>query len=195
MINAVILAAGLSERMGKPKPLLKFKDKTFLEQIIFVLKTSDVDAVTVVLGAQAETIEKSVDLSGTNVVINKDYKKGQLSSLIAAIKNTPEQTEAILLCLADCPFITKDLVNSIIVKFRQTDSPIIVPVFNKERGHPTLFASSLFDQLLNAPQDQGARYVLYSNQDKVTELETPDPAARISIDTPADYKTHFQADP
>ncbi|MHC4149239.1 MAG: nucleotidyltransferase family protein [Planctomycetota bacterium] len=195
MINAVILAAGLSERMGKPKPLLKFKDKTFLEQIISVLKTSDVDAVTVVLGAQAETIKKSADLSGTNIVINKDYKKGQLSSLIAAIKNTPEQTEAILLCLVDCPFITKDLVNSIITKFNQTKSPIVVPVFNKERGHPTLFAGSLFDQLLNAPQDQGARYVLYSNQDKVTELETPDPGARISIDTPADYKAHFQADP
>ncbi|GAI30127.1 unnamed protein product, partial [marine sediment metagenome] len=66
MINAIILAAGESQRMGKPKPLLKFEDKTFLEQIISVLKLSDADRVTVVLGAEAETIKKSIDLSGTN---------------------------------------------------------------------------------------------------------------------------------
>lgn len=195
MINAVILAAGESKRMGKPKPLLKFNDKTFLGQIISVLKSSDIDTVTVVLGAHAETIRQSIDLSGTNIVINKNYKKGQLSSLIAALQNIPDDTEAILLCLVDHPFITKDLVNSIIAKFKQTASPIIVPVFNKQRGHPTLFASSLFNELLNAPEDQGARYVLYSNEDKVTELETSEPAARISIDTPADYKSHFAQDP
>lgn len=181
--------------MGKPKPLLKFKDKTFLEQIISILKSSDIDTITVVLGAHADTIQKSIDLSDTNVVINKDYQKGQLSSLIAAIQNTPEEAEAILLCLVDHPFITKSLVNSIIARFKQTASPIIVPVFNKQRGHPTLFAKSLFNELLNAPEDQGARYVLYSNEDKVTELETPEPAARISIDTPADYKLHFGTNP
>jgi len=195
MINAVILAAGESKRMGKPKPLLKFKDRTFLEQIISVLKSSDVDTITVVLGAHADTIQKSIDLSETSVVINKNYQKGQLSSLIAALENIPEDTEAILLCLVDSPFITKDLVNSIIARFKQTAGPIIVPVFNKERGHPTLFARSLFHELLNAPEDQGARYVLYSNEDKVTELETSVPAARISIDTPADYKAHFGQDP
>ncbi len=195
MINAVILAAGESKRMGKPKPLLKFKDKTFLEQIISVLKSSDIDTITVVLGASADTIQKSIDLSETNVVINKDYQKGQLSSLIAAIQNAPQQTEAILLCLVDSPFITKDLVNSVIAKFRQTQSSIIVPVFNKERGHPTIFARSLFNELLNAPEDQGARYVLYSNEDKVTEVETSEAAARIGIDTPADYKSQFGTDP
>ena len=195
MISAVILAAGESRRMGKPKPLLKFNDKTFLEQIISVLKSSDIDTVTVVLGARAETIRQSIDLSETNVVINNNYKKGQLSSLIAALENIPDGTEAILLCLVDHPFITKDLINSIVAEFKQTASPIIVPVYNKQRGHPTLFASSLFNELLNAPEDQGARYVLYSNEDKVTELETTEPAARISIDTPADYKSHFAQDP
>jgi molybdenum cofactor cytidylyltransferase len=195
MINAVILAAGESKRMGKPKPLLKFRDSTFLEQIISVLKSSDIDTITVVLGANADTIQKSIDLSGTNVVINKDYQKGQLSSLIAALQNAPQQTEAILLCLVDSPFITKNLVNSIIAKFKQTAGPIIVPVFNKQRGHPTLFAKSLFSELLNAPEDQGARYVLYSNEDKLIEVETSAPAARISIDTPADYKLHFGTDP
>ncbi|MFC1563109.1 NTP transferase domain-containing protein [candidate division KSB1 bacterium] len=191
MINAIILAAGESKRMGKLKPLLKFEDKTFLEQIISVLKLSDVDRISVVLGAEAETIKKSVDLSGANLVINRNYQKGQLSSLIVGIEDTQEETEAILVCLVDKPFITEGIVNKIISKFKETNSPIIVPVFNKKRGHPTLFSRSLFNELLDAPEDQGARYVVHSNNEKVFELETSDSGILISIDTPEDYKAYF----
>ena len=195
MINAIILAAGESKRMGKLKPLLQFKDKTFLEQIISVLKLSDVNRITVVLGAKAETIKESIDLSGTSVVVNKNYQRGQLSSLIVGIEDIPEETEAILLCLVDSPFITKEVVNKIISKFKETDSPIIVPVFNKERGHPTLFSRSLFSELVNAPKEQGARYVLYSNEEKILELETAESGILIGINTPEDYKLHFGANP
>lgn len=195
MINAIVLAAGRSKRMGKLKPLLRFNDTTFLEHIISVLKASAVDTITVVLGAEAETIKKSTDLSGTNVVINENYQKGQLSSLIAAIEKCPQDTEAILVCLVDNPFITKDVVDEIIGKFKETNKPIIVPVFNKRRGHPTLFSRSLFNELLNAPQDRGARYVVYSNVEKILELETSESAILISVDTPDDYKSHFGASP
>ena len=195
MINAIILAAGQSERMGKLKPLLRFNDKTFLDQIISVLKLSVLGRITVVLGAEAEKIKKSADLSGTNIVRNKDYQKGQLSSLIAGMEQTPQETEAILVCLVDNPFITKEVVNKIISKFKQTNSPIIVPVFNKKRGHPTLFSRSLFNELLNAPEEQGARYVLYSNEEKILELETSESGILIGIDTPDDYKLHFGANP
>ena len=195
MINAIILAAGRSRRMGKLKPLLRFKDKTFLEHIISLLRLSDVDRITVVLGAEAETIRKSIDLSGTNVIVNKDYQKGQLSSLIAAIEQTSEDTDAILLCLVDNPFITKEVVNKIISKFKKTNNPIIVPVFNKKRGHPTLFSRSLFNELLNAPEEQGARYVLYSNEEKVLEVETCESGILIGIDTPDEYKFHFGVNP
>ena len=195
MINATILAAGESKRMGKLKPLLRFNDKTFLSQIISVLKLSNVDRITVVLGAEAETVRQSVDLSGTNVVINRDYEQGQLSSLVAAIKNSPPQTEAILVCLVDMPFITEEVVNKIIAKFRETNNPIIVPVCDEKRGHPTLFSRSLFNELLNVPEEEGARYVLHSNEDRILEVETPDGGILISIDTPDDYKFHFGTDP
>ena len=195
MINAIILAAGRSKRMGKPKPLLRFNDTTFLEHIISVLKASDVDGITIVLGAGAETIKKSVDLSGTNIVINKDYPKGQLSSLIAGIEQCPKEIQAILVCLVDNPFVTKEVVDKIIGKFKETNNPIIVPVFNKRRGHPTLFSRSLFNELLSAPQEQGARYVVYSNEEKILELETSESGILISVDTPDDYKFHFGVNP
>lgn len=195
MINAIVLAAGRSKRMGRLKPLLRFNDTTFLEHIISVLKASVVDTITVVLGAEAETVKKSVDLSGTNVVINKNYQKGQLSSLIAAIEKCPLETRAILVCLVDNPFVTKEVVNKIIAKFKETNNPIIVPVFDKRRGHPTLFSRSLFDELLNAPHDQGARYVVYSNEEIILELETSESGILISVDTPDDYKSHFGVNP
>ena len=195
MINVIILAAGQSKRMGKPKPLLRFNDQTFLEQIISVLKHSDVDRITVVLGAEADTIRKSVDLTGTNIVINQDYQRGQLSSLTAGIKESPEDTEAILICLVDNPFITEEVVNKIVQTFKETNNPIIVPVFDKERGHPTLFSRSLFNELLGAPEEKGARHVLYSNEDKVLELEVSEHGILIGIDTQEDYKLYFGVNP
>jgi molybdenum cofactor cytidylyltransferase len=195
MINAIVLAAGQSKRMGKPKPLLRFGVSTFLEQIISVLEVSDVDRITVVLGAEAETIRRSVDLSGTDIVINTDYQKGQLSSLIVGLESTPAETEAILVCLVDNPFITRNVVNRIASKFKKTRSPIIMPVFNKKRGHPTLFSSSLFEEFRNAPPKEGARYVVHSNEESVLEIEVSESGILISIDTPEDYKSHFGVRP
>ena len=195
MINAIVLAAGRSKRMGKLKPLLRFNDTTFLEHIISVLKHSDVDRITVVLGAEADTIQQSTDLSGINVVINQDYQRGQLSSLIAGIEQAPQDTQALLLCLVDHPFITEEVVNKIARTFKDTKSPIIVPVFDKERGHPALFSKSLFNDLLNAPQEKGARHVLYSNEDKVFELEVSERGILIGINTEDDYKLHFGVNP
>jgi molybdenum cofactor cytidylyltransferase len=191
VINAIILAAGESKRMGKTKALLPFGETTFLGQIISVVKSSDVDRVSVVLGADAERIKKSVDLSGVEVVINKDYRKGQLSSLIAAMESIPPTTEAILICLVDNPFINRIVINGIVSKFRETGSPIVMPVFEKKRGHPTLFAASLFKELLSAPMDEGARYVVKCNAENVEEVEVDDGKVLAGINTPEDYRTYF----
>lgn len=195
MIGAIVLAAGESTRIGRPKPLLPFGDRTFLEQIIAVLREADVDRITVVLGAQAEAIGKAVDLSGIDVVFNKDYRAGQLSSLLAGLENTPSQAEAILLCLVDGPFMTADIVRRLIATFKRTGAPIVIPTFEGRRGHPSLFARSMFEQLTKAPPDEGARHVVYANEDKVTEVEIPDRAVVTGINTPEDYRLHFGTDP
>jgi molybdenum cofactor cytidylyltransferase len=195
MIHAIVLAAGESRRMGKPKPLLRFGDTTFLERILFVLRRSDVGGTTVVLGARADVIRASVDLSGTNVVLNEDYVQGQLSSLIKGLKSLPPDTDAMLLCLVDHPFVTTDIVNRLIGTFRGTGRPIVLPVFNGRRGHPALFARSLFQELVDAPPDRGARHVVSSHEDGVLEVDVPDRAVLTTIDTPEDYRLHFGAEP
>ena len=81
MINAIVLAAGESLRMGKPKPLLRMGDRTFLEQVVTVLQEAHVDRITVVLGARAEVIAEVVDLSGVDLVVNEGYREGKFDYL------------------------------------------------------------------------------------------------------------------
>jgi len=195
MIHALVLAAGESKRMGMPKPLLRFGDTTFLERIITVLRESGVDRTTVVLGAQADTIRASVDLSAAEVTVNEDYPKGQLSSLVKGLRTLADGTDAMLLCLVDHPFITAEVVDQLIAAFQQARRPIVVPVFGGRRGHPALFAKSLFDELANAPADKGARHVVSSNEDQVLEVNVADRGVLMSIDTPEDYRSCFGAEP
>jgi molybdenum cofactor cytidylyltransferase len=217
MINAIVLAAGESKRMGMPKPLLRFPrsmgvppmdcesrarcpcygsdDTTFLEQIVSVLRRSEVGRITVVLGAQAPRVVAATDLSGVGVVINENYGEGQLSSLTAGLKSVPSKTEAILLCLVDNPLITAESADGVVGAFRISGKPIVIPVFEGRRGHPTLFARPMFDELLHAPADQGARYVVQANGDRVFEVTTRDPGILARIDTPEDYLSHFGTAP
>ena len=195
MINAIVLAAGESKRMGEPKPLLRFRDRTFLEQIVRILQSSRADRVTVVLGAQAETIAGAVNLADADVVINRDYRKGQLSSLVAGLTHVPRETEAILLCLVDHPFITVEIVDRLVAEFRRTDAAIVVPTCDHRRGHPTLFSRSMFEELISAPVEKGARHVVYTNEDKVLEVAVSDSTILAGINTPDDYTSHLGTNP
>ncbi|MHB8956294.1 MAG: nucleotidyltransferase family protein [Pirellulaceae bacterium] len=195
MINALVLAAGESQRMAMPKPLLRFEATTFLERIVTILQQSHVDRITVVLGSQAARIRALAGLSAVETVENREYRKGQLSSLAAGIRSMPIETDAIVLCLVDNPFITSEVVNGIIGAFRETGSPIVVPVVEGRRGHPTLFARPVFEDLLNAPTEKGARHVVHANKDRVFEFEVSERAILTSIDTPEDYRVRFGTAP
>ncbi len=195
MINALVLAAGESRRMGQPKPLLRFGATTFLEQIVSVLRLSAVDRITVVLGAKAQAIRAATDLPGVDIVINENYAQGQLSSLRAGLQSIPPEVEAILLCLVDNPFVTTDAVNGVIHAYHETRKPIVIPVADGRRGHPALFARAVFAELLNAPADEGARAVVKANVERVQEVDVRDRSILVRIDTPEDYRSYFGVDP
>ncbi len=195
MINAIVLAAGQSQRMGTCKALLSFGQTTFLQQIVSVLNDSKADRITVVLGAQADKITGRIELPEADIVVNDQYLQGQLSSLIAAIESLPQQAEAIVVCLVDNPFIKAETVDSLIDAYRLSDAPIALPAFAGRRGHPALFSKALFAELLDAPLDKGARHVVRANAAKIVEIDAPDDSIAISIDTPADYRARFGVDP
>src|SRR5207302_1217031 len=157
MLAAVILSGGASSRMGSPKALLPYQGRPFLEHLLEVTLRPEIGVRRVVLGAHAEPIAKVVDLKADEIVINHEWERGQLSSIQAALRSLPPGTDGILLCLIDHPLISSLLVQDLIEQFYSAKKPIVLPVYEGRRGHPVIFSASLYDELLRAPLETGAR--------------------------------------
>jgi molybdenum cofactor cytidylyltransferase len=189
MIVAVILSAGESSRMGSPKCLLPVDGETFVERIVSVLKKTKVGKVIVVLGHRGEEIKDKIKHLPVTILINEDYRKGQLSSLQTAVKTlSGEQCEGILVHLVDHPFLSASLVDLMIERFHESKKLIVVPSYKGRRGHPVLFSSRLFPEVLAAPLAQGAREVVHAHRADTLEMETQDAGVTVDIDTPEEYQ-------
>ena len=188
MISAIVLAAGESRRMGSPKALLDLAGQAFIARICKTLLSAGVDEVVVVLGARAERIRPAVPSHpALRVVVNPDYARGQLSSLIAALSALSPESEAAIITLVDHPLIKEETFGSLIRAFREKASPIIVARYQDRRGHPVLFAREVYPELLAAPLAQGAKVVVRKDLGRVRELAFDDPGILADIDTPEDY--------
>jgi molybdenum cofactor cytidylyltransferase len=199
MIVAVVLSAGESSRMGRPKALLPIDGVRFIENIVNALKKTRVGKIVIVLGHNAGEIqEKIADLPAT-IVVNPDYQKGQLSSLVTAIRDieswaTFADVDALLVHLVDHPFVNPALVDLMIERFYQSRKLIVVPRYRGRRGHPVIFSRELFAELSNAPLEEGAKSVVHAHQNETLEIDTEDPGVTVDIDTPEEYRQHVKGD-
>jgi molybdenum cofactor cytidylyltransferase len=184
MLAAVILSGGASSRMGSPKALLPYHGKTFLEHLLGVTQHPKISARRVVLGPDAEAIKKAVALSPDEVILNADWEQGQLSSIQAALRSLPPETDGILLSLIDHPLITATLVDELIEEFYKSRAPIVLPIFRGRRGHPVIFSATLYAQLLAAPLDVGARAVVWAHRGEVNEYSTTEEGCVLNLNDP-----------
>ncbi len=170
--------------MGSPKALLPYQGRPFLEHLLDIAKHPKIGARRVVLGADVEPISKAVHLTAEELVINNQWEKGQLSSIQAALRTLPPGTHGILLCLIDHPLISASLTNDLIELFYASQKLIVIPVFEGRRGHPVIFSSALYDELLRAPLTTGARAVVWAHSSDVAELPTNEEGCVLNLNDP-----------
>ncbi len=196
MIAAVVLSAGESSRMGRPKALLPIEGETFIGRIVASLKQTQVGKIVVVLGHNSDLLAAAIRPLAVEILINPNYKLGQLSSLQVAVRNLlPDaDCDGILVHLVDHPYIDASLVDRMIQQFYESKKDIIVPRCHGKRGHPVLFSRALFGELLDAPMDQGAKAVVNAHGNGTLEIETDEKGITVDIDTPELYRQHVKGE-
>jgi molybdenum cofactor cytidylyltransferase len=184
MLAAVILSGGASRRMGSPKALLSYQGRPFLEHLLDVAHHPKIGLRRVVLGADAEPIAKEVNLAPDEIVINGEWEKGQLSSIQAALRSLPPETDGIVLLLIDHPLISSVLVGELIDSFYNSGKSIVLPVYEGRRGHPVIFSAALYQELANAPLETGARSVVWAHAGEVQIVQTNEEGCVLNLNDP-----------
>jgi molybdenum cofactor cytidylyltransferase len=192
VIPAIVLAAGRSSRMGRPKATLPVSDgHTFLTRIVRTFLDSGVDDVIVVVGHDADAIAASFSESGlpARFVVNREYDRGQLSSLLAGLNVIDRPgVAAVLMTLVDVPLVSSSTVRAVIDAYRRTGVPIVRPTSGDRHGHPLLIDRSVFAALRAADFTSGAKPVVRAYASAIGDIPIEDEGAFTDIDTEEEYR-------
>jgi molybdenum cofactor cytidylyltransferase len=196
MIPAIVLAAGRSSRMGRAKATLPIDDHdTFLTRIVRTLLAAGVDDVVVVVGHDAEPIAASFAASGlpARFVVNREYDRGQLSSLLAGLGVVDRPgVAAVLVTLVDVPLVSEATVRAVVERYRSTRAPVVRPTSGARHGHPLLIDRGLFDALRGADAGTGAKPVVRAHASAAGDVAVDDEGAFTDIDTVTEYERVVQ---
>jgi CTP:molybdopterin cytidylyltransferase MocA len=188
MIPAIVLAAGASTRMGRPKALLTARGRTFIRTILDTLAEAGLADIAVVVRAGQEPLMREIDgAAGARLVVNPRPDEGQLSSLIAGLEavDAPGVTAA-LVTLVDVPLIRASTVRVLLARAAGPGAPILRAVNRGRHGHPVVFRREVFAALRAADPAVGAKAVMRAVA--VEDVEVDDPAVAVDVDTPDDYE-------
>lgn len=188
----MILAAGESRRMGQPKLLLPFGEQTIIETVVGKVVSSKVDYTLVVLGSERDKVENKIENFPVKVAFNPDYPSGMLSSVLCGLKTLPEETQAVVVVLGDQPSVSKEVIDKIIDAYQETGKGIVLPVYEKERGHPVVIDMKFKDEIERLSPDIGLRGTVYSHPEDILEVKVESPEILQDIDDEADYKRELK---
>ncbi|HWF39231.1 MAG TPA: nucleotidyltransferase family protein [Candidatus Acidoferrales bacterium] len=185
MLAAAILSAGESRRMGSPKALLPYRGRTFLEHLVEVTTHPRVGVHKIVLGAGAQSIREKLGLDPATVVVNENWQQGQLSSIQAAVRSLAlGETEGLILCPVDHPLVSAELVARLIAAFDESGKLIVLPTYKGKRGHPLLFRANLYEEILAASPEVGARQVVWNHAADLLEVPTDEEGITLNLNNP-----------
>lgn len=188
MIQAIILAAGKSERMGKVKPLLPWGKRTLIEAIIDRVARSRAKEVLIVLGAARDDIEPVIAKYHVGRVFNPDFARGMLSSIQRGLEAVPRDAQAVLFFLGDQPAPSAAIINRLIDAYEKTGKGIVLPVCGGRRGHPVLIDLKYRNEIRALDPGIGLRQLMRNHPEDILEVRTRSPRVLHDIDTPEDYE-------
>lgn len=187
-ISGLILGAGASQRFGPPKQLLPFRGTTMLGWVVDqAQQATALDEVVVVLGRAADEVRAKVDFGAARVVENPVFGEGCSSSYRAGIGALNPKATAIMIILGDLPGVTPEIINRLADEWREQDAPIALCSYQGRKGHPMIFARSLFPQLVDLHGDKAAWKLVDANAAVVHEVHFGFPYPD-DINTPADFE-------
>lgn len=156
----ILLAAGQSARLGKPKQLLNYKGKTLLEHSLLVAIETQLQPIITVLGANADLLKKSIEHFSTKVVINQQWSEGMASSIRCGMEELIRINPTIagvIIMVCDQPYVTPKLLTDLVEKYKYSSKPIIASSYKNNIGTPALFDKTIFALLLSLKGDSGAK--------------------------------------
>lgn len=196
MITAIILSAGQARRMGTQKVLLPFGGKTVIEHIVCAIEKGGVEEIMVVTGYEGDRVASALQNTGAQIVFNKEYLTGMLSSVRCGIIAAEDESDAFLIVLGDQPSIRSDIVAKLINEFRickEKLGVILVPTFDGCRGHPIIVSRHFRDEILDGFDDVGLRGLLAGFSHLVREIPVDQPEILRDMDDREDYANELDA--
>jgi molybdenum cofactor cytidylyltransferase len=187
-ISGLILGAGASQRFGPPKQLAPFRGTTMLGWVVSqAQRAATLDEVVVVLGRAADQVREQVDFGAARVVENPVFGEGCSSSYRAGIGALSSKSAAIMIILGDLPGVTPEIIDRLAEAWRAEESPIALCSYQGRKGHPMIFAQSMFPQLVELHGDKAAWKLVDANAALVREVQFSFPYPE-DINTPEDFE-------
>jgi len=187
-VAAVILAAGQSRRMGRPKQLVRVAGKTLLEHTIANVGATGVHEIALVLGAGADEIRNQLMLKGVKVVVNPEFQQGMGTSIGAGLRALSPTATAALIVLADQPFVQPATLDQLIACYAKEKPQIVIPVFKGFRGNPVLLDRSVFPEVMGLTGDVGCRAIFGEHTQGIHKLAVDDVGVLLDADTTEDVE-------
>ena len=187
MISAIILAAGQSKRMGQPKMLLPWGDKTVLGNVIVTFREAGLQDILVVTGGDRERVDALVGGSA-RTVYNSEFSRGEMlrSVQVGMAEFTPE-TEAMLIALGDQPQVQAESVRAVIEGYRESKATIVIPSFQMRRGHPWLIDKKHWIEIQQMKSPRTLRDFINTHANEIYYVSVGDNSILQDLDTPEDY--------
>jgi molybdenum cofactor cytidylyltransferase len=181
-VAGMILAAGTSTRLGRPKQLLPLGGQPLIWQTVNRALEAGLDELSVVIGNEADAMREALAGLPVRIVENAAYISGQASSLCAGVAALDDEIGAAVMLLGDQPELDPAAIDNVIATWRETGAPVVLTAYRNRQAHPILLDRALFPELLEIEGDQGARDVIRRYQDRVA-------TAPFDADAPADIDT------